>query len=172
MRFSVIYLASLLLLPSLVASKQRDPTAPTLPQSRPPSPQSPPSHPIPAHGDVVRFQGDRGPHLGVVVGTQQHQGGNVNIAPSVSNLRHSSNPLEVHINELVNTHPGNVASTSRPAQQRLASNLHWWHQVRPPTVDSAAGAVQGSPNRQAYQAAQSRGGLGHGGRRTRTRWRR
>ncbi|KIL62083.1 hypothetical protein M378DRAFT_166245 [Amanita muscaria Koide BX008] len=153
MRFSVIYLASLLLLPSLVASKQRDLTASS-------SPQSPPSHPIPAHGDVVRFQGDRGPHLGVVVGAQQHQGGNVNIAPFVSNrLRHSSEPIEVHINELVNTHPGNVARTPRPAQEQLASNLRWWHQVRPPTVDSA-GAVRGSPNYQAYQAAQSRGGHG------------
>ncbi|KIL55923.1 hypothetical protein M378DRAFT_173181 [Amanita muscaria Koide BX008] len=44
MRFSVIYLASLLLLASLVASKAPGPTASS-------------SNPIPAHGDIVRFQG-------------------------------------------------------------------------------------------------------------------
>ncbi|KIL62072.1 hypothetical protein M378DRAFT_166228 [Amanita muscaria Koide BX008] len=133
MRFSVIYLVSLLLVvPSLVASKIENPASARVSLH-------------PDHGDIVRFQGPRSQHLGLVVGSHQHQGGNVNIAPLPPNLRGHPHPIIAYNDHLVNTHPGNVATTGHSAPH-LASDLQEYHRNNPPTLYPASGPVEGSPN--------------------------
>ncbi|KIL62060.1 hypothetical protein M378DRAFT_166213 [Amanita muscaria Koide BX008] len=129
MRFSIIYLMSLLLVPALVASKQLDP----------------------AHGDIVHYQGHSGPRLGVVVGSPRPPTGNLNIAPLIPGSPHPPSAVQTYSRQVVNAPKGHVVRTGHTARP-LASSLEMEHKIISPFSYSTPGPVKGSPNHQAAQA--------------------
>ncbi|KIL62061.1 hypothetical protein M378DRAFT_166214 [Amanita muscaria Koide BX008] len=150
MRFVIIYIMSLLLVPSLVASKRWSPSSGS-PLPQPPPPLSLPSTSAPEHGDFVRYQASHRSHVGIVVGSQDTHG-HINIAPLASNSAHPPlHPIVPLDNHVVSAHPGQVANTGH-SSPNLATEVGRQHEDNPPSTSRVSGSVDGSPIHQAMQA--------------------
>lgn len=148
MRFVIIYIMSLLLVPTLVASKRWSPPTGGLPS--PPPPLSLPSTSVPEHGDFVRYQASHGSHVGIVVGSQNTHG-HINIAPLAGHSAHPPlNPIVPLNNRVVSAHPGQVANTGH-SSPNLATEVERQHEDSPPSTSRVSGSVDGSPIHQAIQ---------------------
>ncbi|KIL61218.1 hypothetical protein M378DRAFT_167204 [Amanita muscaria Koide BX008] len=119
----VWFLSLLLLLPSLVASRQY----------------------VPGNGDIVHYQEHHGgTNHGLVVGSEP---GSLYVAPLTSNSPPpgARRPVVPHPGRVVETHPGHVVRTEY-RDPLAATNLARHHVSNPPRVSTGGGPLRGSPN--------------------------
>ncbi|KIL62884.1 hypothetical protein M378DRAFT_165156 [Amanita muscaria Koide BX008] len=115
MRFAIIGLMSLLLVPPALGSQP------------------------PRHGDIVHYQAHNGPQgskFGIVVGSHD-LAGHYKISPI--------KPVELtpNLHHVVNAPAGHVNTVGIP-DQRMASDIQRFHRSHPPEQRYAAGPVEGS----------------------------
>ncbi|KIL62023.1 hypothetical protein M378DRAFT_166171 [Amanita muscaria Koide BX008] len=118
MRFAIVWFLSLLLLPSLVISRE-DWGA--------------------RHGDIVHYQASHGRDRGLVVG---RSGGHLHIAPLANGSPHPASGLGViaHSDRIVEAHPSNVIATGYK-DRGTADHIANEHRHDPPDILEGGGPL-------------------------------
>ncbi|KIL64834.1 hypothetical protein M378DRAFT_24317 [Amanita muscaria Koide BX008] len=171
MRFAIICLVSLLLVPALGTSGHQRRSSPPPPyREHPPPylkhpPPPPEQRPPPRPGNFVYYHGPTGPNAGIALASSPDRNGHYAFAPLLPSDHLPPGRLAVHTDKVVKAHPGDIVTSKGKSMPEVASHLTEGHARNPPQVTYASGPIQGSPNYVAEHGGNRRPG-GRG-----SRWR-